>query len=82
MACSAALHATRAAMDNKMFHFDDRIWDAHYPPNGFNRRGMVKALTEEDFKEQKLQVSKSDGNRMKRRRKSERTKAPAKRSLA
>ena len=39
---------------------------------------MVKALTEEDFKEQKLQVSKSDGNRLKRRRKSERTTAPAK----
>ena len=39
---------------------------------------MVKALTEEDLKEQKLQVSKSDGNRMKRRRKLERTKAPAK----
>ena len=62
-------------MDDKMFRFDDRIWDACYPPNGFNRRGMVKALTEEDFKEQKLQLSKSDGNRMKRRRKSERTTA-------
>ena len=65
-------------MDNKAFRFDDRIWDAHYPPNGFNCRCMVKALREEDLKEQELQVSKSDGNRMKRRRKSERTKAPAK----
>ena len=37
---------TRAAMDNKAFRFDDRIWDAHYPPNGFNCRCMVKALTE------------------------------------
>ena len=69
---------TRAAMDNKAFRFDDRIWDAHNPPNGFNCRCMVKALTEEDLKEQKLQVSKSDGNRMRRRRKSERTKAPGK----
>ena len=48
-------------MDNKAFRFDDRIWDAHYPPNGFNCRCMVKALTEEDLKEQKLQLSKSDG---------------------
>jgi len=39
---------------------------------------MVKALTEEELKEQKLQLSKSDGNRMKRRRKSEQTTAPAK----
>ena len=45
---------TRAAMNNKAFPFDDRIWDAHYPPNGFNCRCMVKALTEEDLKEQKL----------------------------
>ena len=65
-------------MRNKAFPFDDRIWDAHYPPNGFNCRCMVKALTEEDLKEQKLQLSKSDGNRMRRRRKSERTTAPAK----
>ena len=68
----------RAAMDNKVLPFNDRIWDAHNPTNGFNCRCMVKALTEEDLKEQKLQVSKSDGNCMRRRRKSERTKAPAK----
>ena len=71
-----------ATLDNKVSRFDDRIWDAHYPPNGFNCRCMVKALREEDLKEQELQVSKSDGNRMKRRRKSERTKAPAKRSIS
>ena len=65
-------------MDNKAFRFGDRIWDAHYLPNGFNCHCMVKALTEEDLKEQKLQLSKSDDNRMKRRRKSERTTAPAK----
>ena len=46
--------ASVAAMDSKVFRFDDRIWDTHHPPNGFNRRCMVKALTEEDFKEQKL----------------------------
>ena len=52
---------SHAAMDNKVFRHDDPIWDTHYPPNGFNCRCMVAALTAEDLKEQKLEVSDSAG---------------------
>ena len=52
---------SHAAMHNKVFRYDDPIWDTHYPPNGINCRCMVVALTEEDLKEQKIQVSDSTG---------------------
>lgn len=53
---------SHAALDNKVFRYDDPIWDTIYPPNGFNCRCMVIALSAEDLKEQKLQVSSSEGN--------------------
>lgn len=53
---------SHAALDNKVFRYDDPIWDTIYPPNGFNCRCLVIALSPEDLKEQKLQVSNSEGN--------------------
>ena len=50
---------SHAALHNKVFRYDDPIWDTLYPPNGWNCRCIVVALTAEDLKEQKLQVSDS-----------------------
>ncbi len=32
-------------LHSKIFHYDDPIWDTIYPPNGFNCRCHVRALT-------------------------------------
>ena len=55
---------SHAALHNKVFRYDDPIWDTLYPPNGWNCRCIVVALTAADLKEQKLEVSDSaDGLR-------------------
>jgi phage putative head morphogenesis protein, SPP1 gp7 family len=46
-----------AAMNNKVYRFDDPIWDQWYPPNGFNCRCYVKSLMESDLKERGLSVA-------------------------
>lgn len=33
------------AMSGRVYRHDDPIWDTHYPPNGFNCRCTVRALT-------------------------------------
>jgi len=35
-----------AALNGKIFHINDSIWQKIYPPNGFNCRCRVRALTE------------------------------------
>jgi len=37
---------SHAALHGKIFHIDDPIWQERYPPNGFNCRCRVRALTE------------------------------------
>lgn len=55
---------SHAALNNKVFRYNDPIWDTLYPPNGWNCRCVVVALSATDLKEQKLQVSDSaDGLR-------------------
>ena len=51
-----------AAMHGKVFRADDPIWKTHYPPNGFNCRCSVMALSERDMERQGLTVSDSEGH--------------------
>ena len=51
-----------AALDGAVFRWDDPFWDTHYPPNGFNCRCRVVALTAEEVKAEGLTILKSKGN--------------------
>lgn len=52
---------THAAMNAKVYRWDDPIWDTHYPPCGFNCRCRIRALSESQMKRLKLVVSDSEG---------------------
>jgi len=43
---------------NKVVKNTDKLWHTHFPPNGYNCRCRVRALSAEDIKEKKLTVSK------------------------
>ncbi len=49
-----------AAMDGQVFHHDDPFWDTHYPPNGFNCRCRVQALTGDEVEQRKLKINTSE----------------------
>lgn len=53
---------SHAAMDGRVFRFDDPIWDTHYPLNGWNCRCHVRALTEKEVKARGLVISDSAGS--------------------
>ena len=44
------------AMDRMVFRHDDPIWNTHYPPNGFNCRCRVRALTARQVAERGIHV--------------------------
>lgn len=44
------------AMDGQVFRVDDPIWNTHYPPNGWNCRCRVRALTERQVEARGIQV--------------------------
>ena len=44
------------AMDRMVFRHDDPIWNTHYPPNGFNCRCTVRALTARQVESRGLHV--------------------------
>jgi SPP1 gp7 family putative phage head morphogenesis protein len=49
-------------LHNLVFRYDDPFWNVFYPPNGYNCRCSVQALTESALERKKLDVSQSDGN--------------------
>ncbi len=52
---------SHAALDDLVFRHDDPIWQTHYPPNGFNCRCKVRALTERQVRRRGLEVQSSEG---------------------
>jgi len=50
-----------AALNGRVFRFDDPIWQYIYPPNGFNCRCRVRALSDADLKRLDIQPSSSEG---------------------
>lgn len=51
-----------AALNGKVFHYDDPFWNAMYPPNGWNCRCRVAAYSESRLKRRGLEVSDSAGH--------------------
>lgn len=49
------------ALSGKVYRHDDPVWSAIYPPNGFNCRCRVTALSESALKRKGLQVESSAG---------------------
>lgn len=45
------------AMDGKVFHADDPVWDTWYPPNGFRCRCTVITLSPQQVERMGLEVS-------------------------
>ena len=52
---------SHAALNGQVFRHDDPFWHSHYPPNGFNCRCRVRALTEAQVKERGLKIKRSRG---------------------
>lgn len=52
---------THGALNKRVFAFSDPIWKYMYPPNGFNCRCRVRALTAEEVRSKGLAVSGSAG---------------------
>lgn len=50
-----------AALNGKVFRWDDPIWKVIFPPNGYNCRCSVRALSERDMARKGLSVSSSEG---------------------
>lgn len=52
-----------AAMNGRIFRFDDPIWDTCWPPNGYNCRCRVRALTDAQAQAKGVSIS---GDNLKR----------------
>jgi len=50
-----------AAMNGRVFRYDDPIWQTHYPPLGPGCRCRVRALTESQVKARNITVESSVG---------------------
>ncbi len=50
------------SLNGKVFRWDDPFWKAFWPPNGWNCRCDVRALSADDMKNRNLEVSQGEGN--------------------
>lgn len=57
----ARTRPSHEALHGKVFRWDDPIWKAIFPPNGYNCRCSVRALSERDLQRRGLAVSRSEG---------------------
>lgn len=57
----ASTRPSHAAMHGRVFRADDPIWDYITPPNDYNCRCRIRALTEEEVKARGLTVESSAG---------------------
>ena len=53
---------SHAALDGAVFRHDDPFWHTHYPPNGWNCRCRVRALTAAQVRARGINVSDSRGH--------------------
>lgn len=49
------------ALNGRVFRYDDAAWGAIYPPNGYNCRCRVRALTDEEMQAEGATLSTGDG---------------------
>jgi SPP1 gp7 family putative phage head morphogenesis protein len=56
----ARTRPSHAKLHNRVFHYSDPIWQFIFPPNGFNCRCRVEALTEAEVKALGLVISRTD----------------------
>ena len=57
----ARTRPSHAALNGQVFRHDDPFWNSHYPPNGWNCRCRVRALTAEQVKDRNLKIQSSRG---------------------
>lgn len=50
------------ALNGLVFRYDDPFWDTHYPPNDWNCRCRVRALSQGNVDDRGLRVSTGEGN--------------------
>ena len=50
------------AMNGQVFRHDDPVWSSHYPPNGWNCRCRVRALTARQVKARGIEVRSGAGH--------------------
>lgn len=55
----SATRPTHGALNNRVFRFDDPVWKYIAPPNGFNCRCRLRALSPEDMQRKRLALSES-----------------------
>lgn len=53
--------SSHAALNGRVFRFDDPIWRSHYPPCDYNCRCRVRALTEGEVARRGLTVESGEG---------------------
>jgi SPP1 gp7 family putative phage head morphogenesis protein len=57
----AVTRPSHAALNGQVYRWDDPFWSSHYPPNGWNCRCRVRALSERALKRRGFEVSASEG---------------------